>query len=349
MPFSGDVREAQHERVEETTSAPAPELAPLLPGSIDHYLAADVPVCAATDRARDIRSALVGRRHDSVADVAVCRALDSSPRLLGLLPIERLLGADDDATAQDLMDADPPVVAPGLSQEKAAWKAVRHGESSLAVVDADGVFHGLVPPARLLGVLLREHDEDLARLGGYMASTSSARHATEEPLGRRLWHRMPWLLVGLAGSAVAAWVVGGFESEIEQDVRLAFFVPGIVYMADAVGTQTEALVIRGLSVGVPIARVFRLEVLTGLVVGVLLGLASFPGVWAMFGSVSLATAVSASLLAACGVATMVAMVLPWAMARLGKDPAFGSGPLATVIQDVLSLVIYFAIATAIVL
>jgi len=143
--------------------------------------------------------------------------------------------------------------------------------------------------------------------------------------------------------------VGGFESEIEQDVRLAFFVPGIVYMADAVGTQTEALVIRGLSVGVPIARVFRLEVLTGLVVGVLLGLASFPGVWAMFGSVSLATAVSASLLAACGVATMVAMVLPWAMARLGKDPAFGSGPLATVIQDVLSLVIYFAIATAIVL
>ena len=46
---------------------------------------------------------------------------------------------------------------------------------------------------------------------------------------------------------------------------------------------------------------------------------------------------------------MVAMVLPWAMARLGKDPAFGSGPLATVIQDVLSLVIYFAIATAIVL
>jgi magnesium transporter len=107
-------------------------------------------------------------------------------------------------------------------------------------------------------------------------------------------------------------------------------------------------VIRGLSVGVPIGRVFRLEVLTGLVVGVLLGLTSFPAVWAVFGSASLATAVSASLLAACGVATIVAMMLPWAMDRLGKDPAFGSGPLATVIQDVLSLVIYFAIATAIV-
>ncbi|HEY7721693.1 MAG TPA: magnesium transporter [Pedococcus sp.] len=334
--------------MEDTTSTAAPDVAPLLPGSIEHYLAVDVPVCAATDRAREIRSALVGRTHESVADIAVCRGPSSSPRLLGLLPVERLLGAADDSAAEDLMDADPPVVAPGLSQEKAAWKAVRHGESSLAVVDAEGVFRGLVPPARLLSVLLREHDEDLARLGGYMASTSSARHATEEPLGRRLWHRMPWLLVGLAGSAVAAWVVGGFESQIEQDVRLAFFVPGIVYMADAVGTQTEALVIRGLSVGVPIGRVFRLEVLTGLVVGVLLGLTSFPAVWAVFGSASLATAVSASLLAACGVATIVAMMLPWAMDRLGKDPAFGSGPLATVIQDVLSLVIYFAIATAIV-
>ena len=133
---------------------------------------------------------------------------------------------------------------------------------------------------------------------------------------------MPWLLVGLAGSAVAAWVVGGFESEIEQDVRLASSPRhrgGRGRYPDR-GARDPRL-----SVGVPIARVFRLEVLTGLVVGVLLGLASFPGVWAMFGSVSLATAVSASLLAACGVATMVAMVLPWAMARLGKDPAFGRG------------------------
>ena len=64
-----------------------------------------------------------------------------------------------------------------------------------------------------------------------------------------------------------------------SDVRLAFFIPGIVYMADAVGTQTETLVIRGLSVGVPIRRVFRMETLTGMLVGLVLAAITLPTVW----------------------------------------------------------------------
>jgi magnesium transporter len=245
------------------------------------------------------------------------------------------------------MDADPPVVAPGLDQEEAAWKAARHGESSLAVVDGRGGFRGLVPPARLLSVLLEEHDEDLARVGGFLASTASARHAMDEPIPARLWHRLPWLALGLLGSAGAALLVRGFEADLASDVRLAFFIPGIVYMADAVGTQTEALVIRGLSVGVPIGRVFRLESLTGLLVGLVLAAVTMPAVAIVLGSAELALTVSLSLVAACAVATIVAMSLPWLMSRLGRDPAFGSGPLATVVQDLLSLVIYFAIASAV--
>lgn len=332
----------------DTTQQSEPRATALLVGAIERYLAVGVPVCTPSDPAGVVRAALVGQHHETVADIAVCDGLRAPRHLVGLLSIERVMAADGDSLVRDLMDTDPPVVAPGLDQEKAAWKAVRHGESSLAVVDADGTFRGLVPPARLLGVLLREHDEDLARLGGYLSSTRSARHATEEPLANRLWHRVPWLMVGLLGSGLAARVVGGFETHIANDVRLAFFVPGVVYMADAVGTQTEALVIRGLSVGVPIQRVFRLEVLTGLVVGVLLGMAAFPAVWLAFGSVQLALAVSTALLATCAVATVVAMSLPWAMAKAGRDPAFGSGPLATVVQDLLSLIIYLAIAVALV-
>jgi magnesium transporter len=118
-------------------------------------------------------------------------------------------------------------------------------------------------------------------------------------------------------------------------------------MADAVGTQTEALIIRGLSVGVPIRRVFRLESLTGLFVGLVLAAVTMPTVWVVLGSAALALTVSMSLVAACGVATVVAMALPWVMSRAGHDPAFGSGPLATVVQDLLSLVIYFLVASAV--
>jgi magnesium transporter len=320
---------------------------PLLPGSVDAYVATAVPVCEPGESASDVRDRLVGGGFESVTDVAVCRTDPATGmrRLAGLMPVERLLAAAPDTVVGDLMDTDPPVIAPGTDQEQAAWKAARHGESSLAVVGEDGHFRGLVPPARLLSVLLEEHDEDLARLGGFLSSTASARHALEEPVRARVWHRLPWLLLGLVGSGAAAWLVRGYEADLSSDVRLAFFMPGIVYMADAVGTQTEALVIRGLSVGVPIRRVFRRESVTGLMVGILLAACSWPAIWLSLGSASLAATVSLALLAACAVATLVAMSLPWLMTRLGRDPAFGSGPLATVVQDLLSLVLYFAIAS----
>lgn len=327
-----------------TTQLPAGSVDDLLlPGSIQQYLATRVPRCHPDARAADVRDGLHRQDYDTVADVAVC--LDD--RLVGLLPVERLLGAADDALVGDLMDADPPVVTPGLDQEKAAWKAVQHGESSLAVVDADGTFLGLVPPARLMGVLLAEHDDDVLRLSGVVSSAQSARHASQAPLAERLRRRVPWLVVGLLGSAVAAFLMRGFEDQLAADLRLAFFVPGVVYMADAVGTQTEALMIRGLSVGVSIRAVLRLEILTGLAMGVLLGAAAVPGVWLAFGSPELALVVAVSLFAACAVATAVAMLLPWLMTRWGKDPAYGSGPLATVLQDLLSLVIYFVVAVAV--
>lgn len=321
---------------------------PLLPGSVGRYLVTDVPLCGPDTTAAEIHATLLGVHHESAVDVAVCtQDRTRSHRLLGLITLEKLLAADPNTLARDLMDPDPPVVRPGMDQGKAAWKAAHRGESSLAVVDADEAFRGLVPPARLLHVLLTEHDQDLARLGGFLQSSASARHAMDEHITARLWHRLPWLALGLLGSAGAALLVRGFEGHLLADVRLAFFIPGIVYMADAVGTQTEALVIRGLSVGVPIGRVFRLESLTGLFVGLILAAVAGPVVWLIMGSSELALTLSLSLTSACAVATIVAMSLPWLMAKAGQDPAFGSGPLATVVQDLLSLVIYFAIASLI--
>lgn len=321
---------------------------PLLPGSIDNHLVREVPLCAPDTTAGELSRSLLGASFASASDVAVCTTNpDGTPRLVGLIPLTRVLAADPGARAGDLMDQDPPVVAPGDSQERGAWKAARHGESSLAVVDAEGRFRGLVPPNRLLSVLLAEHDEDLARLGGFLSSSESARHAMDEPVGARLWHRLPWLLIGLVGSALAAVLVKSFEADLQADVRLAFFIPGIVYMADAVGTQTEALVIRGLSVGVTVRRVVGIESLTGLLIGLAMGLVALPVVALVMGSWALGATVALALLAACAVATVIAMTLPWAMSAAGRDPAFGSGPLATVLQDLLSLVIYFAVAAAV--
>ncbi|MFA9272290.1 MAG: magnesium transporter [Baekduiaceae bacterium] len=302
-----------------------------------------VPRAAPHDHAGDLRAGLAGLLVECADDIAVLKG----DQLVGLLPIERLLAAPADTPVEAIMDPDPPTVPPGEAQERAAWEMVRRGESSLAVVGEDGRFVGLIPPHRMLAVLLAEHDEDLARIGGYLASTAGARIAAEEPVGRRLWHRLPWLLIGLIGAMLSAVIVGSFEEQLAQNVLLAFFVPAVVYMADAVGTQTEAVLIRGLSVGIHIRQVIRREILTGLIVGLLVGGAFVPFCLLGWGEADLAVAVGLALVASCSVATVVAMTLPMLFHRLGHDPAFGSGPLATVIQDLLSIVVYFAVAVPI--
>jgi magnesium transporter len=313
-------------------------------GVAAEYATESVPVARRDQRVAEVRGQLTGREFRCAEDVVVLE----SGRLDGLVSIERLLAADPDASIEDIMDPEPPKVAPDTDQERAARGMVDRHESSLAVVDADGRFLGLIPPYRMLRVLLDEHEEDLARLGGYLAGTARARGAAEEPVMQRLWHRLPWLLVGLLGAMAATAIVGGFEHQLETNVLLAFFIPAVVYMADAVGTQTETVLIRALAAGVTVGSVLRRELLTGLAMGIVIGGAFLAFALVGWGDLEVAVAVALAMLASCSIATLVATALPAAFQRLGKDPAFGSGPLATVFQDLISITVYLAIVVAVV-
>ncbi|MGH4009994.1 MAG: magnesium transporter [Pseudonocardiaceae bacterium] len=308
------------------------------------HASTNVPVAAPEQSVEQVLAGLRGHSFDSVAVVAVCQ----DGILVGLVTMERLIAAPPDIPITEVMDPQPPTVSPDTDQEHAAWQAVHHGEAALAVVDPAKRFCGLIPPQRLLAVLLAEHDEDMARLGGFLGSAAAARSAATERLTRRLWHRLPWLLVGLAGALLAAVIVSSFQRQLEAQVLIAFFIPGVVYLADAVGTQTEALIIRGLSVGIGISRIAQREAVTGVLLGLLFAAVSYPVVLLIWQESRVAAAVSVALFAASSIATLIAMVLPWMLQRLGVDPAFGSGPLATVVQDLLSIIIYFVTASTIV-
>jgi magnesium transporter len=304
---------------------------------------ARVPTAAPSDTVERIRGALAGQVFESADEVAVLEGR----RLIGIVPIESLFAAEGGVTIESVMDADPPAVGPESPQEAVARKAVKHTESSIAVVDGADEFLGFIPAHRLVEILLDEHDEDIARLGGYLASTKRARTAADEPVARRLWHRLPWLMVGLIGAMASALIVGAFEEQLETQVLLAFFVPAVVYMADAVGTQTETVLIRGLAVGVTVREVLRRELATGILIGLMIGLVFYPFAVIGWGDSEVALAVALALFASCAMATVVAVALPAFLNRLGLDPAFGSGPVATIIQDLLSIAVYLAIATSI--
>jgi magnesium transporter len=303
----------------------------------------NVPVVGPEQRADEVLAALTGHSYESAAHLVVCEG----DGFLGLLGIEMLLSAPPAASMASLMDRNAPTVSPGIDQEIAAWRAVQKGASALSVVDDKRRFLGLIPAQPLLAVMLSEHEEDLSRIGGFVKGTSLARAASTEPVKRRLAHRLPWLLVGLAGAMFAADMMGWFETQLELKVVLAFFIPGIVYMADAVGTQTETVVVRGLSVGVRMRDMVARELLTGVAIGVSIGAVAYPLVWWRWEDAELALTVGVALFGACSTATIAAMALPWLFDAVGADPAFGSGPLATVLQDLLSILIYFVVAMSV--
>jgi magnesium transporter len=105
--------------------------------------------------------------------------------------------------------------------------------------------------------------------------------------------------------------------------------------------------VRGLSLThAGIGRLLAGELRSGMLIGASLGLLSFFPIFLIFGDARLAGAVASAIFAAGTVAAGLGMLLPWLLARGGRDPAMGSGPLATVIQDVVSLLVYFGVVKA---
>lgn len=306
------------------------------------HLVQNVPLARTCESVGAVIAQLSGNAFDSVEAVYIT---DEQGRLQGLVRLLDLLTAPQSQKLSEVMTFQPPTAHPQDDQEKVAGLAVRHGLIDVPVVDQNNYFLGIVPAKALISILRQEHIEDLHRITGIRDHNSQVYHALEAPPVQRASDRLPWLLVGLLGSILATFVISRFERILEAHIFVAFFVPGIVYLADAIGTQTEAIVVRGLSFNhnASLHKLITGEMWTGLLIGFALAVLSFPLVLAAFGNPRLAFAVAFTVIAAGGVATSVGLLFPWLLYSIGKDPALGSGPVATIVQDVLSLLIYFVI------
>jgi magnesium transporter len=309
------------------------------------HIETNIPRAAPSDSAAEVRRRLAAQCHASVEAIYL---VDESGRLTGVVALSALLPAADSVQVGALPAIMPVVVAPEDDEERVATVAFESGLTDVPVVDPAGRLLGIVPARVVIGILRHEHVEDIRRMAGVLAQDRRSRRALEEQPWHRLQHRLPWLLVGLAGSAVATYIMSRYELLMNEVVAVAFFVPALVYLADAIGTQTEAASVRFLSFGQPqLGRLVVGEVVTGLLIGLSLGAAAFPVIALLFDNVRLAIAVCVSLAAAGTIASTTGIVLPWLLWRAGQDPALGSGPLGTIIQDVLSLLIYFSVVSVV--
>lgn len=307
-----------------------------------------VPTADSSETLGAVLQRLSGGAYESMDAIYV---IDRGGRLQGRVSMRHFLTADTARLIGTLMATEVAVVYPDEDQERAAHIAMERAVPAVAVVDRHRRLLGVVPSRALFKILRAEHIEDLNRLTGiYRRDTEQALNAIEGAPLSRVINRLPWLIVGLLGSIAATWLMAGFEEVMQAHLAIAFFIPGLVYLADAIGTQTEAIAVRGLTLSeMPLRRLLRGELNTGMLIGMTLGACIFPLVLWVFKDLQLALSVALAVVIAGSSASIIGLLLPWVLARLGKDPAYGSGPVCTILQDLLSLFAYFVIVTLLVL
>ncbi len=170
------------------------------------------------------------------------------------------------------------------------------------------------------------------------------------PTKRLLEMRLPSLIIGLILGIILSIITSKFEKVLLENVKIAFFIPLIVYMADAVGTQTQNIYVRDLGKGaVHFHKYLVKETLLGIFLGLLSSTLTFTTIIFMFNSLELALAVSLGMFVAVAVAPLIALAVARLLQLEHSDPAVGAGPIATVIQDTVSIVVYGIVATLIIL
>jgi magnesium transporter len=158
------------------------------------------------------------------------------------------------------------------------------------------------------------------------------------------------LLVGLLGGVAVSVIVSRFEAILNANVALAFFIPFIVYISGAVGTQTETIYVRNAADGKINAKKYLIkEFFLGIFIGLILGAITGIFCYIWIGDAHLAQTVGLAMLINIALAPLIALGISYKLNRLHSDPALGAGPFTTIIQDLISVFIYLIIASIILL
>lgn len=270
-------------------------------------------------------------------------------KLMGVISVKEVFRLPKNRKIAEVMKKEVVTVRPHTDRERAALLAIEHNLKEIPVVDSENKLLGVVPYDVILRALREEHIEDILQFAGVHRFKDAARDIINAPALVHFKKRLPWLIVGLLGGLVAAGIVNFFESALKVQIILASFIPAVAYMADAVGAQTQTIFIRSLALDqrLNFLKYLWREAKIGLAISVLLSAIVTLLAYLLWSPPFLAVILGLSFLATILAAMAVAIFLPWMFTKFNIDPAIASGPFATIIRDILSLLIYFAIASSI--
>ncbi len=272
---------------------------------------------------------------------------DKSWTLLDSLELSRFILADPQKTVETIMDRSFISLCAFDDREVAVKTMQIYDVHSLPVVDSDGILLGLVTFDDIMDVAEEEATEDFHRTAAVTPLKASYMGSSIKDL---VGKRISWLTALVFVSLLSSGVIAIYEDTLETVIVLAVFIPLLLGSGGNAGAQASTLMVRAIATSdVRInewMRVFLKEILVGLLLGVCMGIIS-----SIFGTIrggyEIGLIVGLTMLAVILAANLIGVMLPFILTKMGLDPAVASNPLITSITDVLGLLIYFAITTAV--
>lgn len=299
----------------------------------------------AEEAVSEVRKKLKDREIDPDTDISYIYIHDSASKLQGVCSLREILSAEPKQLLSEIMTRDIISVSPEDDQEVVAKLIADYNFSAVPVVSPEnGSVLGLITVDDVLDVIAEEHTEDILKLAG----TEEKDVISASPLVA-FKSRLPWLIASWLGGVAGAMLLGTFSSTLEQVMALAFFMPVVFGMGGNVGSQSSTITVCGLATGtLGSKKIFgRLKkeasvgLILGLTFGVLLSIAAF----ILFKDPRLSMIVGISICITMTCAASLGSMLPVAMEKVGFDPAVASGPFVTTGTDIISIVIYFSVAS----
>ena len=267
--------------------------------------------------------------------------------------IREIILASPDKQVGEIIDNRSITLNVNDDQEIANQTFKMNNRVALPVVDDKNLLLGIVTIDDVLWVANEEFSEDMQKIGGTEALDEPY---LEMPIFKLFKKRVVWLIVLFVGEMLTATAMGYFEDEIAKAVVLALFIPLIISSGGNSGSQASTLIIQAMAVGeIHVTdwwRVMRREIISGLLLGSILGVVGFFRViiWNMiFNSygdhtVMIGLTVGISLIGVVLWGTVSGSMLPIILKKLGADPATSSAPFVATLVDVTGLIIYFSVA-----
>lgn len=278
--------------------------------------------------------------------VYTCYVISSHRRLVGIVTVLDMLVADSDTRIEEIMESNVISVNTHDDREEVAHRLSKYDFVAIPVVDNENRIVGIVTFDDAMDVLQEENTEDFAKMAAVVPAedgyfkTSVWSHAKS---------RIPWLLILMLSATLTGWISSRFEAQIAVIPMLVSFMPMVMGTGGNCGSQSSTLIIRGMALEeIRLRDFFKVmfkEVRIALICAAVLAVVNGVRVYIVYKDLPLAVVIALSLVGTVVIAKLVGAVLPMAAKALKLDPAIMATPLITTIVDSCSLLIYFSIAT----